>query len=180
MKSLITHEIISTLKEDLHNNVGTLRQLDIELPFSISVGMIRITVTKNDMYLTLSEEVSSKYVNDWNADIGKLMSKTLKKRRFELIYIYETNIYKAIIRKCPDDEVEQITQSGFDHLHIGDDIYTIIRVVPRNGVFVFYDRASFDPDEYFTEEDNNEEDEETETYAPDNSGTFESLSLFEE
>lgn len=180
MKSTITPEIILTLKNDLLENRGKLEQLKMEGYFNVSVGMVRIVATPTEMYLNLGEGIGSKYLKDWNLDVGKLMADTLKKKRFELIYIYETDTYTAVLRKCPDEDLEKVKESKFDHLYIGDNVYTIIRVVSINGSYALYDRRGFDPDEYVIEEEEDNGYEEPSTTSNKDLGGFESLSLFED
>lgn len=144
MKNLITTEIINEVKDMLCNEACRISPYEFEDFTRISIGNIEIVRDGNTSYLKLPDDLPENYMKFWKEDVGKLLSKDMKKGIYSNIFLLETPEKKALLRKINECDEELCKEKGFDHITIGDFSYTILRLIPNEKGFNEIDYDLFD------------------------------------
>lgn len=179
MKSVITNEIIDVIK----NDTSEFPNIDIK-PFeflpvhAITVGLVRVVKHPAGSYLFLPDDTSGTYIAEWKQDVGELLYKDFKREQYSKYYELQTQSpefkYKAMLRLADKDEMDDLKERGFLHLIIGDNSYTIIKVVPVDAGYVYRE-----PNIYIADGKKQDEDAVEETYDKSYEEDVISVSLFE-
>lgn len=135
MKKLVTTEDIELLKKLFNDSSKnpSLEPLTIGPLLAVAVGMIIVWKKGEETYIEIPDDVQHKYISDWQKDVGKVLSKTLKKKQYDLLYEFKSDVVKAILRKILPSEMDDAKANGFVHINYGDNYYTIIKIVPADG-----------------------------------------------
>ncbi len=177
MKKIITKEIISLVQNSYNEAAKVASDKPLCVPaelnsgFTIAIGRVKVTNGGKNTYLTLADEVNKSYMQDWKKDIGNVFVKDCKKENLGVYYKYFGVGFEALLKRLSDDELEEFNKLGFSHLKLGDYYYMIVKVIPANDTYSFFDRIDEDftvPVETADEEEEYKEEEQE----------IESLSLF--
>ena len=139
-KSLITNEMINLVKSSIAEI--EIEKVSFDEYRAFSVG--RVTLTKEPgekVYMYLDETFDNEYKSLWKADVGEVLRKEMRKESPEL-YILKDSKFKALVKKIGDDEMDSFKENWFVHFKIGDNSYTIIRIIKPFHVFSYKDRSN--------------------------------------
>ena len=176
--NLISKELIAKVANDSKLASTQMNPYTFPAYTNICNGAIHIVRGGNEAYIHLSENVSKQYMNAWTKDVGKILSKDLRKKRDELYFEMVTETYRVLLRKITEEELGEMTEKGFNHVLIGDFYYVIIKEIPLNGSYgvdngIVGKELLVDP-----MSSNTSEEEEEEAVDEDEEEPIESLSLF--
>ena len=176
--NLISKELIAKVANDSKLASTQMNPYTFPAYTNICIGAIHIVRGGNEAYIYLSENVSKQYMNAWSKDVGKILSKDLRKKRDELYFEMVTETYRVLLRKITEEELGEMTEKGFNHVLIGDFYYVIIKEIPLNGSYgvdngIVGKELLVDPMSSNTSEEEEEEAVDEEEEEP-----IESLSLF--
>lgn len=177
--NLISKELIAKVANDSKLASTQMNPYTFPTYTNICIGAIHIIRGGNETYIYLSETVSKQYMKVWSKDVGKILSKDLRKNRDELYFEMVTDTYRVLLRKITEEELGEMTEKGFNHVLIGDFYYVIIKEIPLEGSYgvdnvIVGKELLIDPmTSNTTEEEEEEAIEEEEEEEP-----IESLSLF--
>lgn len=163
MKSLITKDMIKLVQSSVEPQIT---KWDFSNRSAFRIGRVLVTKTGNNRpILYLDQEYDQEYSKMWNDDVGRLFVKELKKQDPQ-IYEVRDSKFKAIVRLADKDELESLKERGFLHVKLGDDYYTIIRVLRPDDSYLKAVGPHYTPDpepEYDLPkpEDKNEDKEES-------------------
>ena len=176
--NLISKELIAKVANDSKLASTQMNPYTFPAYTNICIGAIHIVRGGNETYIRLSENVSKQYMNAWTKDVGKILSKDLRKKRDELYFEMVTETYCVLLRKITEEELGEMTEKGFNHVLIGDFYYVIIKEIPLNGSYgvdngIVGKELLVDP-----MSSNTSEEEEEEAVDEEEEDPIESLSLF--
>lgn len=177
--NLISKELIAKVSNDSKLASTQMNPYTFPAYTNVCIGAIHIIRGGNETYIHLSENVSKQYMKAWSKDVGKILSKDLRKNRDELYFEMVTDSYRVLLRKITEEELGEMTEKGFNHVLIGDFYYVIIKEIPLEGSYdvdkvIVGKELLVDPMTSNTSEDEEEEEDvEEEEEEP-----IESLSLF--
>lgn len=176
--NLISKELIAKVANDSKLASTQMNPYTFPAYTNICIGAIHVVRGGNEAYIHLSENVSKQYMNAWTKDVGKILSKDLRKKRDELYFEMVTDTYRVLLRKITEEELGEMTEKGFNHVLIGDFYYIIIKEIPLEGSYNVDNRIVnkellIDPT--LSDESDDEEIEDIEEEEED---PIESLSLF--
>ena len=176
--NLISKELIAKVANDSKLASTQMNPYTFPAYTNICIGAIHIVRGGNETYIRLSENVSKQYMNAWTKDVGKILSKDLRKKRDELYFEMVTETYRVLLRKITEEELSEMTEKGFNHVLIGDFYYVIIKEIPLNGSYgvdngIVGKELLVDP-----MSSNTSEEEEEEAVDEEEEDPIESLSLF--
>lgn len=177
--NLISKELIAKVSNDSKLASTQMNPYTFPAYTNVCIGAIHIIRGGNETYIHLSENVSKQYMKAWSKDVGKILSKDLRKNRDELYFEMVTDSYRVLLRKITEEELSEMTEKGFNHVLIGDFYYVIIKEIPLEGSYdvdkvIVGKELLVDPMTSNTSEDEEEEEDvEEEEEEP-----IESLSLF--
>ena len=176
--NLISKELIAKVANDSKLASTQMNPYTFQAYTNICIGAIHIVRGGNETYIRLSENVSKQYMNAWTKDVGKILSKDLRKKRDELYFEMVTETYRVLLRKITEEELGEMTEKGFNHVLIGDFYYVIIKEIPLNGSYgvdngIVGKELLVDP-----MSSNTSEEEEEEAVDEEEEDPIESLSLF--
>ena len=176
--NLISKELITKVENDSKLESTQMNPYTFPEYTNICIDAIHIVRGCNGTYIYLTENVSKQYMNTWSKDVGKILSRDLRKKRDELSFEMVTNTYKVLLRKITEDELCEMTEKGFNHVLIGDFYYIIIKEIPLDGSYsvdneIVNKELLVDP-----LSSNASEDDEEEPVEEEEEETIESLSLF--
>ena len=176
--NLISKELIAKVANDSKLASTQMNPYTFPAYTNICIGAIHIVRGGNETYIRLSENVSKQYMNAWTKDVGKILSKDLRKKRDELYFEMVTETYRVLLRKITEEELGEMTEKGFNHALIGDFYYVIIKEIPLYGSYgvdngTVGKELLVDPMSSNTSEEEEEEAVDEEEEEP-----IESLSLF--
>ena len=176
--NLISKELIAKVAADAKLSSSKMEQYTFPSYTNICMGAVNVVRGGSETYVHLSENVSKAYYNAWNKDVGKVLSRDLRRKNDDLYFEMSTETYKVLLRKIKEDELPEMTEKGFNHVLIGDFYYIIIKEIPLDGSYSMNTTTEgkellVDPmSSTSTEEDEEEDVEEAEEE------NIESLSLF--
>ena len=176
--NLISKELIAKVANDSKLASTQMNPYTFPAYTSICIGAIHVVRGGNETYIHLSENVSKQYMNAWSKDVGKILSKDLRKKRDELYFEMVTETYRVLLRKITEEELGEMTEKGFNHVLIGDFYYVIIKEIPLYGSYgvdngTVGKELLVDP-----MSSNTSEEEEEEAVEEEEEESIESLSLF--
>ena len=153
-RKLISNDIKNLVQSALNSGVEPVK-FELEQFTRIAIGGVYITKLKGEkpiMYIT--EHFSNEYAKLWNNDVGKILMKELRDDENNL-YEIKTDTFSALIKLITKDELDEFKSKEFNHVKIGDNEYTIIKVVTKKK---YYSDKTDDYDvEFEFEETNNPE-----------------------
>ena len=176
--NLISKELIAKVAIDSKSASTRITPYTFPSYTNICIGVVHIIRVAGETHIRLSEDVSKQYMNAWSKDVGKILSKDLRKNRDELYFEMVTDTYRVLLRKITEEELGEMTEKGFNHVLIGDFYYVIIKEIPLEGSYsVDY---GTDGKELLVDptSSNESEEEEDETVEEEEELPIESLSLF--
>ena len=176
--NLISKELIAKVANDSKLASTQMNPYTFPAYTNICIGAIHIVRGGNETYIYLSENVSKQYMNAWAKDVGKILSKDLRKKRDELYFEMVTETYRVLLRKITEEELGEMTEKGLNHVLIGDFYYVIIKEIPLYGSYgvdngTVGKELLVDP-----MSSNTSEEEEEEAVEEEEEESIESLSLF--
>ena len=176
--NLISKELIAKVANDSKLASTQMNPYTFPAYTNICIGAIHIVRGGNETYIRLSENVSKQYMNAWTKDVGKILSKDLRKKRDDLYFEMVTETYRVLLRKITEEELGEMIEKGFNHVLIGDFYYVIIKEIPLNGSYgvdngIVGKELLVDP-----MSSNTSEEEEEEVVDEEEEEPIESLSLF--
>ena len=176
--NLISKELIAKVANDSKLASTQMNPYTFPAYTNICIGAIHIVRGGNETYIRLSENVSKQYMNAWTKDVGKILSKDLRKKRDELYFEMVTDTYRVLLPKITEEELGEMTEKGFNHVLIGDFYYIIIKEIPLYGSYgvdngTVGKELLVDP-----MSSNTSEEEEEEAVEEEEEESIESLSLF--
>ena len=176
--NLISKELIAKVTNDSKLASTQMNPYTFPAYTNICIGVIHVVRGGNETYIHLSENVSKQYMNAWTKDVGKILSKDLRKKRDELYFEMVTDTYRVLLRKITEEELGEMTEKGFNHVLIGDFYYVIIKEIPLYGSYgvdngTVGKELLVDP-----MSSNTSEEEEEEAVEEEEEESIESLSLF--
>ena len=176
--NLISKELIAKVAIDSKSASTRITPYTFPSYTKICIGVVNIIRVAGETYIRLSEDVSKKYMNAWSKDVGKILSKDLRKNRDELYFEMVTDTYRVLLRKITEEELGEMTEKEFNHVLIGDFYYVIIKEIPLEGSYSV-DYGTDDKDLLVDPTSSNEsEEEEEEIVEEEEELPIESLSLF--
>ena len=178
MNNLISKELIAKVTNDSKLASTQINPYTFPEYTDICIGVIHIIRGGDNTHIHLSENVSKQYMNAWSKDVGKVLSKDLRKKKDDLYFEMVTDTYRVLLRKITEKELPEMTERGFNHVLIGDFYYTIIKEIPLDGSYsvdngIVGKELLVDP-----MSSNITEEEEDEVVEEDEEKSVESLSLF--
>lgn len=176
MKSIITNDIITKLRDEIDSQEYSFGPFNFNEYNVIGIGAVGIVVSPTDHHLKLGDDVGHTYYKNWKEDVGYLLVKDLKKNNRSNIYEFKSSVYKAILRKIDESELEAFEEKGFNHIQIGDYNYTIIKLTAANAN---YSNISISIDESLQEKKEDEAEEVDTHVSVDEVAELESVSLFD-
>lgn len=147
MKKLVNKELIAEVNTMLKNQDARINSYSTENNFAIRLGNIVIRKVNTGSLIELDPNVTKDMFAIWKRDIGKFISRDLKKKRYDTLFELHAEGKKVLLRKITQEELPSMQDEGFAHIYIGDYYYTIIRMIPESGTYLDIDEN--------TETDNN-------------------------
>lgn len=177
--NLISKELIAKVAIDSKSASTRITQYTFPTYTNICIGVVHIIRLADETYIRITEDVSKQYMNAWSKDVGKILSKDLRKNRDELYFEMVTDTYRVLLRKITEEELGEMTEKGFNHVLIGDFYYVIIKEIPLDGSY-YIDYGTVGKELLVDPMSSNtsEEDEEEEIVEEEDDIPIESLSLF--
>ena len=176
--NLISKELIAKVANDSKLASTQMNPYTFPAYTNICIGAIHIVRGGNETYIYLSENVSKQYMNAWVKDVGKILSKDLRKKRDELYFEMVTDTYRVLLRKITEEELGEMTEKGFNHVLIGDFYYVIIKEIPLYGSYGVDNGTGGKERLVDPMSSNTSEEEEEEAVDEEEEEPIESLSLF--
>lgn len=175
--NLISKELIAKVTNDSKLATTQVNPYTFPAYTNVCIGAIHIVRGGNESYIHLPENISKQYMNAWSKDVGKILSKDLRKKRDELYFEMVTDTYRVLLRKITEEELGEMTEKGFNHVLIGDFYYVIIKESPLDGLYSV-DNGIVGKELLFDPLLSNTSEEEEEDVAEEEEESIESLSLF--
>ena len=179
-RKLISNDIKKLVQSALNSGVEPVK-FELEQFTRIAVGDVYITKLKGEKpIMHITEHFSNEYAKLWNNDVGKILMKELRGDENNL-YEIKTDTFSALIKLITKDELDEFKYKEFNHVKIGDNEYTIIKVVTKKK---YYSDKTDDYDvEFEVEETNNPEiinldDDDEDDYLEDKEPKSNSYALF--
>lgn len=139
-ESLITNDMINLVKDSLPNMA--IEEVSFDRCRAFSVG--RATISKDpdgSVHMYLDETFDSDYRNVWKEDVGEVLRKEMSRKEPEL-YIFTDPKFKVLVKKIRDEEIESLSERNLVHFMLGDNSYTIIRIVKPDSLFSCRDTSN--------------------------------------
>lgn len=179
MKAFISKDTVSTVQNYLNNFKPSyslekyeFRQFEI-----FTFGEIQVTKTAEEHYLYFIENVGKDYIKAWNKDVGKVLCKTFKKKKYDHIYELKTDEHKILLRLVDDDEKSQFSDFNVHYVKFGDNEYIILKMNPLHSSYADKDLSLCDIDDIISDEEKYAS-EEDDDYVLKEEPEPESYSLF--
>ena len=129
-RKLISNDIKKLVQSALNSGVEPVK-FELEQFTRIAVGDVYITKLKGEKpIMHITEHFSNEYAKLWNNDVGKILMKELRGDENNL-YEIKTDTFSALIKLITKDELDEFKSKEFNHVKIGDNEYTIIKVVSK-------------------------------------------------
>ena len=179
-RKLISNDIKKLVQSAVKAGVEPVKY-ELEHFTRIAIGDVSITKFKGEKpIMNLTEHFTREYAKLWNNDVGKILMKELRGDENNL-YEIKTDTFSALIKLITKDELDEFKSKEFNHVKIGDNEYTIIKVVSKKK---YYSDKTDDYDvEFEVEETNNPEiinldDDDEDDYLEDKEPKSNSYALF--
>ena len=133
-RKLISNDIKNLVQSALNSGVEPVK-FELEQFTRIAVGDVYITKLKGEKPIVhITEHFSNEYAKLWNNDVGKILIKELRSEDNNLYEII-TDTFKALVKLITKDELDEFKSKEFNHVKIGDNEYTIIKVVTKKKLY---------------------------------------------
>ena len=133
-RKLISNDIKKLVQSALNSGVEPVK-FELEQFTRIAVGDVYITKLKGEKPIVhITEHFSNEYAKLWNNDVGKILIKELRSEDNNLYEII-TDTFKALVKLITKDELDEFKSKEFNHVKIGDNEYTIIKVVTKKKLY---------------------------------------------
>ena len=127
-KKLINNDIKKLVSSALKGN-DVIKKFELGSYNTFAIGDVIITkASGQNPVLNMTERFVGTYAELWNNDVGRILVKELRKNGANLFEI-KTDLFKCILKLITDDEIEDFTEKGMNHVSYNDKWYTIIKVV---------------------------------------------------
>ena len=151
-RTLISNDIKKLVQSALNSGVEPVK-FKLEQFTRIAVGDVYITKLKGEKpIMHITEHFNNEYAKLWNNDVGKILMKELRGDENNL-YEIKTDMFSALIKLITKDELDEFKSKEFNHVKIGDNEYTIIKVVTKKKLYS--DKTDDYDVEFEVEETNN-------------------------
>ena len=135
MKNKLITADIKKLVQSGCKSEDDLKKFELSTFNVFKIGNASVKVRKGSVpELHIDESFTTEYAKMWRNDIGGVLIKELRKEDPEL-YEVKTNTFRALLKKVSESELEQFKEKGFDHVTVGDNVYTIIKAVNNKKVY---------------------------------------------
>ena len=133
-RKLISNDIKKLVQSALNSGVEPVK-FELEQFTRIAVGDVYITKLKGEKpIMHITEHFSNEYAKLWNNDVGKILIKELRSEDNNLYEII-TDTFKALVKLITKDELDEFKSKEFNHVKIGNNEYTIIKVVTKKKLY---------------------------------------------
>lgn len=133
-RKLISNDIKKLVQSALNSGVELVK-FELEQFTRIAVGDVYITKLKGEKPIVhITEHFSNEYAKLWNNDVGKILIKELRSEDNNLYEII-TDTFKALVKLITKDELDEFKSKEFNHVKIGNNEYTIIKVVTKKKLY---------------------------------------------
>lgn len=179
MKALINKETVAAVQNYL-NNFKPSYTFEVHkfTPFEVfTFGEIQVTKSGDDYYLYYIDNVGKDYIKAWNKDVGKLLCRTLKKKKYDLIYELRTDSHKALLRLITDEEKDSFPEFSNHIVKFGDNEYIVLKMNALLTSYSAKDLSLFDESDIISDEEKYASDED-DNYVYTEEPEPESYSLF--
>lgn len=136
MKKLVNKELIAEVNAMLKSQDARIDPYSTECNFAIRLGNIVIRKVNTGSVIELDPNVTKEMFALWKRDVGKFVSRDLRKKRYDTLFELHAAGRRVLLRKITQDELPFMRDEGFAHVYIGDYHYTIIRSIPENGSYL--------------------------------------------
>lgn len=136
MKKLVNKELIAEVNAMLKSQDARIDPYSTECNFAIRLGNIVIHKVNTGSVIELDPNVTKEMFALWKRDVGKFVSRDLRKKRYDTLFELHAAGRRVLLRKITQDELPFMRDEGFAHVYIGDYHYTIIRSIPENGSYL--------------------------------------------
>ena len=133
-RKLISNDIKKLVQSALNSGIEPVK-FELEQFTRIAVGDVYITKLKGEKPIVhITEHFSNEYAKLWNNDVGKILIKELRSEDNNLYEII-TDTFKALVKLITKDELDEFKSKEFNHVKIGNNEYTIIKVVTKKKLY---------------------------------------------
>lgn len=136
MKKLVNKELISEVNTMLKSQDARIESYSAEYNFAIRLGNIVIRKVSTGSVIELDPNVTKEMFALWKRDVGKFVSRDLRKKRYDTLFELHAAGRRVLLRKITQDELPFMRDEGFAHVYIGNYHYTIIKSIPENGSYL--------------------------------------------
>ena len=127
-KKLISNDIKKLVQSALDSAISPVK-FELEQFTRIAIGDVYVTKIKGQPpFMKVTEKFNKDYAELWRHDVGKILLNELKTDDNNLYEII-TNTFKALVKLINIDELDDLKSNNMVHLKLGDNVYTIIKVV---------------------------------------------------
>ena len=133
-RKLISNDIKNLVQSALNSGVEPVK-FELEHFTRIAIGDVYITKLKGENpIMHITEHFNKEYAKLWNNDVGKILIKELRSEDNNLYEII-TDTFKALVKLITKDELDEFKSKEFNHVKIGNNEYTIIKVVTKKKLY---------------------------------------------
>lgn len=141
MKRLISKDIIEKIKESYIACVesGNLNWKEFEFAPVVyfKIGYVKLAKYGDTNMLFPASDANKEYMQEWKKDIGGIMSRDFRRNAAQGKYFeFIDNTAKVLLRRIADDEIEILTDAGFNDIKIGDFWYTVCLCTKPDGSYL--------------------------------------------
>lgn len=154
MKKLVNKELIAEVNAMLKSQDARIDSYPTECNFAIRLGNIVIRKVNTGSVIELDPNVTKEMFALWKRDVGKFVSRDLRKKRYDTLFELHAAGRRVLLRKITQDELPFMRDEGFAHVYIGDYHYTIIRLIPENGSYLDADENTEVDDSMYSQYSN--------------------------
>ena len=127
-KKLISNDIKKLVQSAINSGYKPVK-FKLERFTRIAIGNVYVTKLEGHKpVMNVTEHFNGEYAKLWNNDVGKILIKELNNDDNNLYEII-TDKFKALIKLISKDELSEFKANDMIHVNIGDNEYTIIKVV---------------------------------------------------
>lgn len=134
MKKFINPIYVEALQDVIDNNKFELYPININ-NVAIKIDKIIIRGVDNKCLLYAADDVDSAYSKIWKADVGGVVKKDIKTKKYDKYYEILTCTTKTLLRLLDDDVVDEYINLKYGILKIADYRYLPIKSVRINATY---------------------------------------------
>lgn len=154
MKKLVNKELIAEVNAMLKNQDARIESYSTECNFAIRLGNVVIRKVSAGSIIELDPNVTKELFALWKRDVGKFISRDLRKKKYDTLFELRSGGKRVLLRKITQDELPFMRDEGFAHVYIGDYHYTIIRMIPDTGSYLDADENTEVDDSMYSQYSN--------------------------